>query len=232
MRANVPSTYRRLALSLSLFAFACRREPTYYEDIAPILAVSCVGCHRVGGVARVPLLETYEQAASAAGKIRLVVQTREMPPWGADNTGLCRTWRGALSLADADIRTLVKWTEAPKAGDRGGARRATEPGPPPFRPSGVTLDTGVDYAPGLGPSAYRCFVVDGGLRRDRLLTAIRVVSTEPRSVEQITLYGLDSAEAQAAADDLDRQGEGPGYECYGSSRVKGARLVASWTWDS
>jgi hypothetical protein len=229
-----PTSPRSYALSatFALTLLACNRKPTYHDDVAPILAASCVSCHRTGGVAPTPLLETYEQAASAAGKIRLAVQMREMPPWGADNTGLCKTWRGALALADADIRILTKWTEAPAAGDPGRARPRTTPVPAPFRPSGVTLDPGADFAPGLGPTAYRCFVVDPGLSGDRLLTAIRVVSTEPRSVEQVTLYGLDSPEAELAASALDAGDSGPGYGCYGSSRAPGARLVASWTWDA
>jgi hypothetical protein len=178
------------------------------------------------------LLETYAEVREAAGKIHRAVETRMMPPWGADNTGLCRTWKGALALPDADIQTLMKWTESSQEeGDPGRAHPRT-PDVVPFRPSGLTLDQGADFAPGLGPAAYRCFVVDPALPKDRLLTAIRVGSTEPRSVQQLTLYALDTAEADGAATALDVGEEGPGYTCYGSSRVPAARLVASWTWDA
>jgi hypothetical protein len=209
-----------------------KRPPTYHEDVAPILARNCVGCHRKGGVAPVPLLENYEQVEAAAGKVRLVVQTREMPPWGADNTGLCRTWQGAHWLGDAEIRSLSEWVAAPERGDP--AHAAPSPAPPPvsFRASGTVLDTGGDWTPGLGPSAYRCFVVDPGLTTDRLVTAFRVVSSEPRSVEQVTVYGIDSAAAEEAALELDRAEPELGYTCYGSSRVSGARLLTSWTWGS
>jgi len=71
------------------------------------------------------------------------------------------------------------------------------------------------------------------LRRfDRLVTAFRVTSTEPRSVQQLTLYALDSPRAEERASHLDNADGEPGYGCYGSSRVDGARLVMSWTWDS
>ncbi|HEX7668675.1 MAG TPA: hypothetical protein VF395_03785 [Polyangiaceae bacterium] len=237
MRTPVSRIRPRRSVSILVSAatlLACSRKsaPTYHEDIAPILASSCVGCHRSAGVAPVPLLETYAQVREAAGKVRRAVETRMMPPWGADNTGLCRTWKGALALPAADIQMLTKWTESPmEEGDPARARPRT-PDVVPFHPSGVTLDQGVDFAPGLGPSAYRCFVVDPALPRDRLLTAIRVGSTEPRSVQQLTLYALDTAEADQAASALDAGEEGPGYTCYGSSRVPAARLVTSWTWDA
>src|SRR5262249_3589109 len=89
-----------------------------------------------------------------------------------------------------------------------------------------------EFRPGLGPSAYRCFVVGPVVPRDRIATAFRISSTEPRSVEQVTLYGLDSPESDQAAAALDAEDPELGYTCYGSSRIPGERLLTSWTWDS
>lgn len=212
-----------------LGAAGCRREPTYHDDVEPVLAASCVGCHRTGGVAPTPKLETYEQAKAAAGKIALSVQSRDMPPWGADDTGICRRWKRAAWLSDDAVRTLVRWASG--NAERGAARpKSGGPPPEPFSASGVVLDTGGDYAPELGQSTYRCFVADPKLSSDRLASAFRVVSTEPRSVAQMTLYALDSDATNAEATALDDREPGLGYSCYGSSRVDGARLVASWTW--
>jgi hypothetical protein len=152
-----------------------------------------------------------------------------MPPWGADDTGLCGKWKGALWLTDHELQTIVTWT----AGDKppGEPAKVRElPPPARFEKNGPTLDMGADYRPGIGALAYRCFVVDPKLDRDRLVSAFRVTSTEPRSVAQITLYTLD-ASAEAKAIELDRDDDGPGYTCYGSSRGPEARLVTSWTWD-
>ena len=214
----------------ALLLSGCRKRPTYHDDIAPILARRCVVCHSQNGVARLPTLETYEQVLAAAGKIRRAVQGRDMPPWGADDTGLCRKWKGALWLNDEELQTIVKWTEGDKpAGDR--AKAPALPAPPHFDHNGPTLDIGSDYRPGIGTLAYRCFLVDPGLDRDRLVSAFRVASTEPRSVAQITLYAL-AAGAEARAVALDREDAVPGFVCYGASRVPESRLVMSWTWDS
>ncbi|MFL5430904.1 MAG: hypothetical protein ACJ79M_14895, partial [Myxococcales bacterium] len=67
-----------------LVAAGCRGRPTYDKDVGPILARSCVRCHRAGGVARFPLLERGSQAVAAAKEIRLAVERRDMPPWLAD----------------------------------------------------------------------------------------------------------------------------------------------------
>jgi len=212
---------------------SCRRRPTYHQDVAPILAARCVGCHREGGVAPTPRLGTYDEAVAAGAKIALAVRTREMPPWGADNSGQCRTWRGASWLANADVRTLVEWSEGSKAeGDGSHAPAVISPTVPKFGPVGAVAAMTSDYTPGLGPMAYRCFVVDPDLATDQAVAAVRVVSTEPRSVQQVTLYALDSQEDELAASRLDQDDPAIGYGCYGSSRIANARLVMSWTWDS
>jgi len=230
VRAILPKArIKGLLAVVALLSAGCREQPTYHDDVAPILARHCVTCHSQNGVARVPTLETYPQVRAAAAKIRRAVERRDMPPWGADDTGLCGKWKGALWLTDHELQTIVKWT----AGDRppGKPAKVRElPPPARFEKNGPTLDMGADYRPGIGALAYRCFVVDPKLDRDRLVSAFRVTSTEPRSVAQITLYTLDAG-AEAKAIELDRGDDAPGYTCYGSSRVPEARLVTSWTWD-
>jgi Copper type II ascorbate-dependent monooxygenase, C-terminal domain len=221
-----------VSASFLLGALGCKHEPTYARDVAPILAASCIGCHRRGGVAPVPLLETFDQVRAAAGLVRLAVQRRDMPPWGADNNGMCRTWRGALWLPSSDIRTIVAWADGRRdAGDLTQEQPAVT-SPASFHPSGFALAMRDEYVPGLDATAYRCFVVDPGLMSDRLVTAFRVTSSEPRSVAQVTAYALDSADEDVAATALDAADPEAGYTCYGSSRIFGARLIASWTWNS
>lgn len=217
---------------LALAAAGCRSKPTYARDVAPLFASNCVQCHRAGGAAPVPLLETGPQAVAYAGKIKLALRRRMMPPWGADNTGLCRTWKDAHWLDPKDVETLIQWTESPDPGPASMAPLRSTARVSAFGPAGTSVDTGAPYTPGIGSEAYRCFVADPHLVADALAAAFRVSSTDARSVQQVTLYALDSSEADQQAQALDDAEKGPGYTCYGSSRIPGARLVTSWTWDS
>jgi hypothetical protein len=218
-----------MALVFALILSCSRRAPTYEQDVRPLLARSCAGCHSPGGTASTLPLLSYEDALRSAGHMRVAVQSRMMPPWGADNSGLCNKWRGARWLSDQDVATLVAWSDgAHPRGDPQPAEAIPEP-VEHFR-SEATLEMDAPYTPQIG-NGFRCFVADPKLGRDRLLTAIRVRSTEPRSVAQIALHALDTAEQERAAERLDADDSEPGYACYGSSRVSGARLVASWTWD-
>ena len=161
--------------------------------------------------------------------MRLAVQSRSMPPWGADNTGLCHKWRDALWLEAREVETLVSWSQ--------GAHARGNPQPLPQAPPRETafredaaLEMSAAFTPRLG-QGYRCFLADPGLQQDRQLVALQVRSTEPRSVAHVALFALDTDEQERAAANLFQGDQGEGYACYGSSRVEGARMVASWTWD-
>lgn len=221
-----------LLCSVLSIAAACKpRAPTYHRDVAPILARHCADCHRQGGVAPVPQLDSYESARHYAQPIRMAVQNRRMPPWGADHTGLCGTWQHARWLSSEEITTLARWHESGAA--QGEAPRSPLPPVVPaaaaFR-ADATLDIGGEYHPRLGARGSRCFVTDPQLAQARLLTALRLVAKDARAIAQVTLFALDTDAAGAAALALDAGDPGLGYACYGGPRVDGARTVASWTW--
>jgi hypothetical protein len=220
----------RGVLALVAVAAGCRsRTPTYYEDVAPILAQRCAECHRPGGVAPIPLLDSYQNVKMYAEPMRVAVQTRRMPPFAADNTGECGTWEDARWLGTDEIATVAAWSQGDMPEGRPGAKRSPTSAPVPFR-ADATVDIGGVYRPGLGAGGSRCFIADPRLDRDRLLSAIRVVSSDARAVSQVTLFALDSADAEAEAAALDGSEAGPGWSCYGGTRTRDARLVASWTW--
>ncbi len=205
-------------------------EPTYYHDVAPIISARCQECHGTGEIVPAPSLADYENVRSYAEPIRFDVQAREMPLWGADDSGACGTWDDARWLSDDELATIVAWQE--RGAPEGTPDTFTAPLPPPKTPftSNAVLDIGGVYQPGLGAGGNRCFVADPGLDRDRLLTAIRVSSSDPRAVAQVTLFALDSDAAEVTAEWLDANDPGLGYSCFGTTRTTDARLVASWSW--
>ena len=209
-----------------------RRDPTYLEDVYPILQARCAGCHAPDGVAPTPFMQTYADVRRSANLIKQSVQTRQMPPWGADDTGLCGKWQDALWLDENEIRTIVQWADSgKKEGNRAHAPApATAAAAPPRLATATSLDVDT-YAPGIGDTAYRCFLADPKLATDRFLTGFAVESSERRIVQQVTLFALDSPTAEADAARLDEQNGGPGWPCYGGTRTA-ARFLSSWSWNA
>src|SRR5690348_12838206 len=58
-------------------------EPTFAEDVAPILYKNCTTCHRPGGQGPFSLLD-YDSAKVNIDEMRNAVATGQMPPWHAD----------------------------------------------------------------------------------------------------------------------------------------------------
>lgn len=90
--------------------------PTFTKDIAPILYKNCTSCHRTGEIAPMPLV-SYQDARPWAKSIKAKVQSREMPPWGADPRH--GTFKDDRSLSAAAIDTIARWVDAgaPKGED-------------------------------------------------------------------------------------------------------------------
>lgn len=88
---------------------------TYYKDVAPIIQNNCQTCHRSAGLNLSGLLApmsfmSYEETRPWARAIASKVQSREMPPWFADEPkGVFENERG---LTDTEISTIVDWVEA------------------------------------------------------------------------------------------------------------------------
>ena len=97
-----------LALA-STSARAASPTPTFTKDIAPILYNRCVTCHRAGEVAPMALF-SYEDVRPWAKAIKRKVESREMPPWGADPR--FGTFTDDQSLTATQIETIAKWVDA------------------------------------------------------------------------------------------------------------------------
>ncbi|MBN8615428.1 MAG: hypothetical protein J0L92_32835, partial [Deltaproteobacteria bacterium] len=86
-------------------------SPRYEEDVRPIVHARCVGCHRAGQIAPFAL-DTYESVAPLATRIAEVTRARTMPPFLAEASGACGTYRDARWLTEPEIDTLARWAAA------------------------------------------------------------------------------------------------------------------------
>jgi mono/diheme cytochrome c family protein len=91
-----------------------------WDDVGPIIAESCVGCHKPGGSA-LPSLVTYDEARPLAAEIKRSVLERRMPPWrAAPGFG---NFANDPTLTATQMELVASWAD-------GGARRgegAVEP---------------------------------------------------------------------------------------------------------
>ena len=83
-------------------------QPTFANDIAPILQKNCLPCHREQGAAPFSLA-SYGAVKKSAKTIAKVTQKRIMPPWPADPS--YSHFVGEKVLSDRDIAIIQKWVK-------------------------------------------------------------------------------------------------------------------------
>lgn len=218
---------RSLALG-SLLLAACSTEGsgdqvTYYEDVRPILAENCLGCHNAEGIAPFGL-GTYEEAQIVSERMMNATTARIMPPFLVDNSGDCNTFRDAAWLTDEEIDTIAEWH---RQGTPMGNPSTPEPEVTP-RPTldGATrrIDMGVDYVPDDSrDDDYRCFVIPSP--GEGFVTGYEVHPGNSLMVHHVIVYAPSDAAAGAEAMELDAAEAGPGYTCFGSAIVDSAPVV-------
>jgi hypothetical protein len=229
--------------ALSLFcsgwgSFACssdgpglRSDPTapkYFEDVAPIIAGNCVGCHREGGIAPFPLT-SYDQVRAHASEIADATAKRIMPPMPVDNSGQCNTYANARWLSDPEIALLGRWAKTGTAAGDPSKAPAVPDAPASLMNPDAVLDMGVSYTPddASGHDDYRCFVVPSPVDARRYVTAYEALPGQQREVHHLIVYQPVSDTEATAAHALDDAASGDGYPCFGGPGVN-ASPVAMW----
>lgn len=199
---------------------------TWHGDVRPLVARYCAGCHAAGQLGPFPL-ETYEQARPWALPMARAVEMRTMPPFLADDSGHCQTFRDSSWLTEEQIAVFAAWAaaDAPE-----GDPDTPAPQPralPALEGEIVRIDTGVDYLPDQTKTDdYRCFIVDPP--RAFATTGFAVEPSNPAIAHHLIVYQPIDAEAAAAARALDDETEGPGYTCLGTGPRVDARNIAGW----
>jgi mono/diheme cytochrome c family protein len=207
--------------------------PVYYGQVQRILQDNCVECHSADPDRLAPFsLATYDDAVDAATHqgIAFAVMNRVMPPYYATNDGSCQSLTTKW-LSDADIETLVSWTNgAHPAGDV--ANSIAPPPPPPALPAvDATLDIGGDYTPDAAlADDYRCFVVNalGTTATERFVTGAHVRPSNFSVAHHVIVFSLDSATAEADAAARDAADPGLGYHCSAGGPTDGATFLVGW----
>lgn len=200
--------------------------PTYHQDVRPLLADRCGGCHLDGGIAPFSF-ETYEGTGPLAAVIAASVRARRMPPWGAHDTDECQVQRGFkhdLRLTEDEIALIEAWSSS------GAAEGEPVADPAPFGGELSTLPrVDAELVPDQGfatsgsSDQFRCFVLDPGFRQQAYLQGLAFVPGNEKVVHHAIVYADPSGEGSAALANAEGQ-----YDCFGGPGFDDSFLVSAW----
>ncbi|WP_230774069.1 c-type cytochrome [Roseiconus lacunae] len=153
----------------------------YENDVAPIIAQHCSGCHQPNQSGPFPLL-TFEDVATQAETIEAVIAEGYMPPWKPVDTGV--KFVNERHINDHDREVISAWIAAGKPrGQRpqssqvsavGTAEQSDQTDWLLGQPDLVVSMKAPFKIPADGPDLYRSFVFEVGLTEDRWIKAMEV----------------------------------------------------------
>src|SRR4029077_9747114 len=99
----------RALLLVAAFSGAASAQPTFTREVSRILQEKCQTCHRQGDIAPFTLT-SYDDVLAVGARMRVAVDSGEMPPWKpAPGHG---DFKGNLSLSDEQRKTILDWIDA------------------------------------------------------------------------------------------------------------------------
>lgn len=96
------------AISYTELQTLANSEPSYVNDVAPIIAENCASCHREGGIAPFAM-DSHAMVRGWSPMIREVIMTKRMPPGQLD--GHVGDFINDMLLEDSEVQTLLTWIE-------------------------------------------------------------------------------------------------------------------------
>ena len=163
-------------------------DPTFAEDVAPILYKNCTACHHTGGLAPFSLVD-YDSARAKTDEIYDAVSVGDMPPWHA--TGPHGVFRNDRRLADADRQTILRWVAS---GAKPG--NLSKLPPRPDYPTSWSIGT-PDFVVGMqedftvpasGTVEYQYFQIPTNLTEDKWVQAIEIMPGAREVVHHVLVY--------------------------------------------
>lgn len=232
----LPNTFRQLVgavgccLQLCCGAFGCpcmgnpetlisENRVTFNKDVAPIIYDHCASCHHAGQAGPFELL-SYKDVQRHAETIRVVVESKYMPPWKPVDTGI--QFSNHRQLLPEQSATLLKWIEQGCIEGDGNA-----PKPPEF-PDGWSLGkpdlvVKMDRAfsvPADGPDLYRSFVLPVNLPEDKWIKAMELRPTARNVVHHALFFIADSSSLRNG---VEKDGQ-PGFR--GMNFMRGSEFLS------
>ena len=171
-------------------------EISYSEDIVPILANNCMGCHSEGGIGPWSM-SSYEMVRGFSLMMREVVRTRRMPPWHADpHVG---SWLNDRSMSDEEKQTLVRWIDAgaPRGDGEDALLTVHQPLEEwPMGPPDYIVDFPAYEVAESGTVDYQYFTVENEMTEGRWLKSLAVLPGDSRVVHHVLMGTVSKERSQ------------------------------------
>jgi hypothetical protein len=207
---------------------AAESPPTFWQDVAPIMAAKCVRCHQADGIAPFRL-DDFVTAKAYAAPIDRATQGGHMPPFLVTHDGTCGDFHDEEALTARELETIHRWATGVKAeGVRAESRRSVIPSLAPAAEYRTPLITPIaDATNPLGAEdEYRCFPIDPAIFADRFITGYQVVPGNAAIVHHVSVYvvapsapsyleGKTNQDLMAAYDEASPHR--PGWDCFGAA---------------
>lgn len=212
--------------------------PTWHQDIAPLVAERCAGCHQDGGIAPFGL-QTYEEAKMWSPTFDAPLRAGTMPPFLARDTDDCQPRFGFKDdprLSSAQIELFKRWNDA---GCPEGDAATAAPVPDPAEldladadlevkiPSPVTIEgTGDKFicfslAPDFTP--LKSTGPEAALLGERvLIDGAQVHPGNAGIVHHVLVYTDREGKSAELA------GEKGYYDCFGGPQLEAPGLLMAW----
>ncbi|MBX2796184.1 MAG: hypothetical protein KTR31_00905 [Myxococcales bacterium] len=201
------------------------QPPTWYQDIAPLVADRCGACHVTGGIGPFSI-ETYDEALTWGFAMDDAITSGRMPPVhiSEDDCAMPAPIKDDVRLSDDEKAMFSAWVAADMPeGDPDNAA------PAPLRVAGDLQD--VDSELQLQEAfeidgdrdIYQCFRVPLQLEQDVWLTGLQVIPDNEAVVHHVLVW--NDPEDQSA----DQAGADGSYECTGFPDIFPTELVGAWT---
>jgi hypothetical protein len=226
----------RTALACLLFAAACGTDvrtddpppvlTTWHQDVAPIVAEHCMGCHQAGGIGPFELT-SYEAASENAGHMIDKIVKGEMPPFDAREEADCTPrfdWKDDPRLSDDEIATIQKWI----ADGTPEGTAAPLPPLPKLDLPGITqtLKPAEPFVAAGTRDQFECFVLDPKAINGAWITGLQVRPGNDLVVHHVVVTELmPGAEHDAV---VAEHGIGKPWDC-SQTGTPGAFVVNIWT---
>jgi hypothetical protein len=197
---------------------------TWHQDVAPIVAEHCMGCHQPGGIGPFDMTK-YDLAAENAGRMIAEIDKGAMPPFDAREEADCTPrfgWVDDPRLSAGEIETIKLWIED------GMAEGTQVPTPkiPSTELAGVTqtLKPVVPFTASGTRDQFICYVLDPQTQ-GTWLTGLQVRPGNPLVVHHVVVTELMPGVEHDAV--VAQRGIGMPWDC--SQELTPGFTVNVWT---